>query len=153
MKPRKKKSISERFYSKIEKTNTCWNWTGAKVGGMGYGIIGRGPRGTGTVLAHRLSWELHYGEIPKNLQVCHKCDNPLCVNPDHLFLGSQYDNMQDMLSKKRENNKGRKKLSQYDVDKIRKEYSAGGISLSKLGEIFGIKKKQVHRIVTFQNWK
>lgn len=91
---------STRFWSKVDKTSDCWVWIGAKHP-TGYGAFGIGQV---VHYAHRLSWELVNGPIPDGLFVCHNCpngDNPSCVNPAHLFLGTQVDNMQDMLGKGR----------------------------------------------------
>lgn len=91
-------SIIIRFWNKVNKEgpNGCWEWVGKiKVGKEGgYGIF-RDMR------AHRYSWELFNGLIPDKLIICHKCDNRKCVNPDHLFLGTQFDNMKDMTKKGR----------------------------------------------------
>ena len=90
-------TVIQRFNRFIDKSNKCWMWTGGKLPN-GYGIysIGRFPR-----LAHRMSYELAYGKVPGNLLVCHHCDVKLCVNPEHLFLGTYIDNMQDAVSKGR----------------------------------------------------
>lgn len=89
------------FWSYVKKTKKCWLWTG-KTSGQGYGRV-RVPA-SGYVLAHRFSWQLHNGNnpIPDGLLVLHKCDNPPCVNPKHLFLGTHADNMRDMIAKNRQ---------------------------------------------------
>lgn len=81
----------------IKKENECWLWIGAKVS-KGYGYLSYNKKNHG---AHRISWLIHQGEIPKKLSVLHKCDNPPCTNPDHLFLGNQDINMIDMHNKGR----------------------------------------------------
>ena len=86
------------FWSKVSKD--CWVWTGA-CNRVGYGHLFWGGEWW---LAHRLSWFLTKGQIPKGMLVCHRCDNPCCVNPDHLFLGTQSDNLRDSVKKGRWNN-------------------------------------------------
>ena len=88
---------ADRFFAKVDKSESCWDWTGSKTT-PGYGNFWDGSRHTG---AHRFSWKLHFGEIPEGLLVLHRCDRPLCVNPEHLFLGTPRDNALDMLSKGR----------------------------------------------------
>ncbi|TSA41005.1 MAG: HNH endonuclease [Verrucomicrobiales bacterium] len=98
----KKYSLQEQidsFWSRVKKTDDCWIFSGGKKG-RGYGqhrFQGQSQS------AHRVSFQLCKGEIPKGILVCHTCDNPPCVNPDHLFLGTGKDNAQDMLKKGREN--------------------------------------------------
>lgn len=91
--------ISQRFWSKVRIGDGCWEWT-ASTHKFGYGQLFVEWKAR-PLQAHRVSWELHFGEIPKGKHVLHKCDNPLCVRPDHLFLGTHEDNLSDM------NRKGR----------------------------------------------
>lgn len=94
---RKALPAEDRFWSRVNKTSTCWVWQGAPWA-FGYGRIEVNGRGVST---HRFSWERHNGKIPEGMSVLHKCDVPLCVNPAHLFLGTQEDNMRDRAAKGR----------------------------------------------------
>jgi hypothetical protein len=90
--------LEERFWLKVQKTETCWLWIGAHHP-QGYGniTVSKGK----TKPAHILSWEIHFGPIPEGMKVLHSCDNPPCVKPDHLFLGTQTQNIADMDAKGR----------------------------------------------------
>ena len=92
--------LARRFWAKVDKLGEfdCWLWTGRRAKRYGYGELYRGP-GQTVGKAHRISWELHHG--PTDLKVLHTCDNPACVNPAHLFLGTQQDNLRDMRDKGR----------------------------------------------------
>jgi hypothetical protein len=87
----------ERFWRNVDKTGECWTWTGGRAID-GYGSFYADGAG---IAAHRFSYQLHNGPIPAGLVICHRCDNPPCVRPDHLFLGTQLDNVRDMFSKDR----------------------------------------------------
>jgi len=92
--------IEIRFwYYVIKHDDGCWEWTGGTQK-PGYGKLGAGG-GDNAAYAHRVSWEIHYGPIPEGMRVLHRCDNPPCTRPDHLFLGTQTDNMKDMWAKGR----------------------------------------------------
>ena len=119
-----------RFDAKVERIpfSGCWIWTGNCTSG-GYGIFWSGKK---HVTAHRASYRLHVGEIPEGMFVCHKCDVPSCVNPEHLFIGTRQDNVNDASSKGRLSLCGKPgeahyltKLSNYQVLEIRKKHSEG----------------------------
>lgn len=95
-----KAPIIDRFFKKVVKTETCWLWTAAVAGNNGYGTFWNDTLGR-VVRAHRFSYELHLGPIPSGKIIMHKCDNPICVNPDHLIPGSQKENINDAQAKGR----------------------------------------------------
>jgi len=133
----------------------CWEWQ-AGLDHKGYGKV----RFNGiTYLAHRIAYELTYDPIPKGLFCCHKCDNSKCVNPGHLFLGTQQDNMADMYSKGRNPdrygiNNGNSKLTKEQVLEIRRLYALEDhLSQVKLGILFGVSSKAIGLIVNRKHWK
>jgi hypothetical protein len=117
--------LKERFFKHVKKTETCWEWLAFRDK-SGYGKF-RITTPRKNEWAHRASWIIHFGKIPKNISVLHRCDNPPCVNPDHLWLGTQRDNIEDCFKKGRNSpsKKGEKnvrsKFTDGQVKKMRKE--------------------------------
>lgn len=144
----------KRFISKVTISNkqTCWVWQDSLTK-SGYGQMKVAAK---MVLAHRLSWIIHNGSIPKGTQVLHQCDNPSCVNPNHLFLGDHDDNMKDMAKKKRARiSKGEQnpnaRLKTSDVRAIKKA-SAIGYKRRELAKMFGVHLSQIDRIINGKCW-
>jgi hypothetical protein len=137
--------LAQRFWVKVQITDGCWIWLAGKS--KGYGVIGLGGKGN-PAYAHRVSWELHYGPIQKHMDVLHRCDNPPCVRPDHLFLGTQGDNNRDRHAKGRDGSttrgrpNHRRLLSDEQVDFIR----ASGDRRSVLARQMGVSIACVGRI-------
>lgn len=157
----KNKAMIDRFWEKVKKSDNCWEWTASK-NQDGYGNFTKATNRV--VKAHRLSWEIHNGPIPKGMCVLHKCDNPPCVNPNHLFLGTKADNNVDMAAKGRHKSqihpelilKGEEcswaKLSEANVLEIRKEYSKG-TSVKFLAERFEVKPITIYMILQRKRWR
>ena len=145
----------ETFWDKVdwEAETECWLWTGAKL-----------PHGYGTVClnrqrlyAHRYAWAFVNGPIPKGLNILHKCDVPACINPDHLYAGTQRENLIDCIRRGRANRvrgsaHGQSKLTEDQVLELRKERTKG-LSYAKLGKHFGISETQARSIVLGTWWK
>jgi len=161
--PYVKRSETERaraFYAKIDTNGPtmpgmatqCHVWTAYRL-----------PRGYGrfeTGLAHRAAWELAMGPIPEGKCILHRCDNPSCVRVDHLWAGTQAENVLDMYEKNRSNDvalkgedNGFSKLTNERVSKIRAIYANGGTSYAKLARMFGVGESQIGRIIRRESWK
>lgn len=142
---------TDRFWSKLDKRGSdgCWNWTGYKNSkGYGHFSVGRN-----THRAHRVSFELCNGPIPPGVLVCHKCDNTGCVNPDHLFLGTPQDNMDDMVAKGRQQKgsaHGNAKLNEKDVYYLKK--LKGWASTRAAAILFGVSRSQVSSVWRGEYW-
>lgn len=155
--------LADRFWPYVTKTTACWIWTGSGDGIDGYGRI-KIPTGTRRrqkmIGAHRASWEIHFGPVPGGLQVCHHCDNPSCVKPDHLFLGTNKQNQLDCVQKGRRphtpNNQGEKhgmsRLTEDAVRDIRLSYSAGERAVV-LAKRHGVCVSTIYTVLRGSRWK
>lgn len=146
----------ERFWKKVDRTNEsdCWNWN-ASLAGKGYGQI-KPDKGLGrrNLYAHRVAYELHHGAIPDGLEVCHRCDNPKCCNPAHLFAGTRKQNLQDMAEKMRSTwgvRSGTCKLTEDQVRAIR-VMLADNVPQTQIAKWFNISQIQISRIHTRKQW-
>ena len=145
----------QRFWDKVEKTQDCWVWKGHCLKTKWpYGQFWLGNGIHAHIYAHRFSALLHFGDIADKV-VCHKCDNPKCVNPQHLFLGTMKDNMMDMYNKGRNvHHKGsvnhNSKLNENDVKIIRKNTD---LSVKQLSEKFGVHEDTIRKVIKKENWK
>jgi len=157
----RKQTIEERFWSKVEKTDSCWLWTGRPwTNGYGRFLVGsRVDDSRREVLAHRFVYELLVGPIPSGMSVCHHCDIKHCVCPEHLFLGTAKDNSADMAQKGKQPHpnhegiwNGRAKLIPSQVKVIRQRYAEGGTSAAKLGREFGISETTILNIIHRRLW-
>lgn len=169
------KTLEERFWAKVHKTDGCWEWT-AFVNSDGYGRI---IRGRVVLLAHRVSWEFANGPIPGGLLVCHHCDNRPCIRPEHLFLGTYSDNAIDMTKKGRHgahvhpesvrrgdghwsrvhpekvsrgSGNGASKLTEEKVQNMRKVRLETGMPYHSLGALFGVSANTAHEAVSGKRW-
>lgn len=142
------------FWDKVSKTDTCWLWI-ASVNHAGYGMFGwKKDNRTVHISAHRCSWILHNGPIHDDLHVLHTCDVRNCVNPDHLFLGTNLDNKRDMVEKGRQAKGERQasaKLTQQQVLEIR-SLSEAGESYHRIASYFGVSRVQISNIVHRRAW-
>ena len=151
-------TVEERFFTGFSKSdNGCWNWQRRLVG-KGYGTIGLGGKGAKQKLVHRLSYEIHKGPIPEGMVVMHKCDNPRCVNPDHLEAGTQSQNIKDAFARGRKINlpsglkgddHGASKLTSEQVLSIR----ASSLSLNELSALYGVSRSAIERVRYRKTWR
>lgn len=141
-----------RFLSHVQKTDTCWNWGGGNDGQFGYGKFRLGDK---LYRAHRVSWMLHKGQIPRGLDVLHKCiGNPKCVNPDHLYLGTDADNVRDIILQSRRPPRGGSAsnfavLTDQDIVHIRASTDENGV----LAKRHNVTTRTIWRIRTGETWK
>jgi hypothetical protein len=142
-------SLQSRFFSRfIKLDNGCWQWR-SHTDKDGYGILYGNNK---NIRAHRLSYEIHHGAIKEGMIICHHCDNPGCVNPDHLFAGTQKDNAQDALNKGRHytgEKNGRSKLTK----EIVKEILVSDLNGQQLADKFGVTRATINRVKRGESWQ
>ena len=134
-----RKPLVERLRSRTVRVESgCLEFQGARDR-KGYGVIARGGHGEGVYKTHRAAWELAHGPIPPGMSVCHRCDNPPCCNPEHLFLGTHADNMADKVAKGRDPRK-------YSAEQIRhmRDLLAIGLPDARIAAAFGCTNKFVY---------
>ena len=134
-------------------------WQGSKRCGYGRTIIGSRKDGSRkSISAHRLSYQIYVGEIPEGYEICHKCDNPSCINPDHLFAGTRQDNIDDRERKHRNvvkigEEQPRAKLTKKDVKNARYEHAFLGATIKGLARRYGVCAKTMQRAINGETWK
>ncbi len=153
------KTFADRFWRNVftlTYDRGCWLWT-AYVDDYGYGQMGKNA--DDLIRTHVASWFLHFGPVPNGLCVCHTCDTPACVRPDHLWLGTKADNLADMRNKGREGHGGavgisnsNAKLNPEKVVAIRAMNAAGGFTHEEIGKRFGVSSSAVFSVVHGNTW-
>jgi hypothetical protein len=145
-------SCRERFLAKIVKTDNCWEWQGHLTKGYGRFHMGK------SWVSHRAAYTLLVGEIPDGMHVLHRCDNRRCCNPEHLFLGTNADNMADKAAKGRvPDMTGAKnpnsRLTEKDIEDIRALYATGTKTQKEIGKMYGVTQVCISQVVTGLHWK
>lgn len=138
--------LNKRFWSHVTKTESgCWEWKGCRIKGRGYGIVKRFVDGKKKYRkVHRVAYELAIGPVPEGLMVCHHCDNPPCINPEHLFAGTGSDNMSDCVKKGRYKSPAKAKLPK-DVRMEVRRLAKEGKTQMWLANKFGVSQTTIWR--------
>lgn len=145
-------TLEERFWRYVKIQDGCWRWL-SYTDPNGYGRLHVDGK---PMLASRISYKLHFGEIPSGMAVCHKCDNPSCTNPDHLFLGTQAENVADMQRKGRSRKRGKSgtehhasKVTEKDIPEIR----ASEKPVALIAQEYGVSRATIHAIRVGKTWR
>lgn len=150
-----------RFWASVNRTDSCWLWDGP-IDGRGYGRFNARRNGkTKVIRASRLSYAMAHGEFDPELFVCHHCDTPLCIRPDHLFLGTHHDNMQDMIRKNRAATSGRTRIGEKNprakltwsiVREIRHALDVQSMTEDQIVATYGIARSTVFDLAHNRRW-
>lgn len=155
---RQLRELENRIITRTLKQGDCYEWQGALTYN-GYGRIGVNGK---VQRVHRVAYELAHGPIPEGIVVCHRCDNPRCCNPDHLFLGTTQENVDDKVRKNRHKpftseqvigeKNPRALLTAADVTKIRKRYARSGVTLKQLANEYGVHFDTISKVINHVTW-
>lgn len=158
----KQMNMEQVFWSHVAKSDDCWAWT-ASLNRKGYGQFEFSVPSRRTIRAHRASWTIHFGEVPPGMWVLHKCDNPACVRPDHLFLGTNVDNVRDKINKGRQVKGIGHYCARFTEDQVRsiREEHIRGLSPGKmrvgsmryLAKKYGVGFSAIQSIINRRTWK
>lgn len=144
-------TLADRFYASIfvDTMGGCWLWTRC-LNEHGYGMLSVGGRSGGMQIASRVSWTLHRGSIADDVEICHWCDTPPCVNPGHLFLGTHQENMMDMLMKK---GHPMSSLTREDVYVIRDLWDSKDLTRREIAQLFQVNPQTIWEIGSRRTWR
>jgi hypothetical protein len=148
------RDLKTRFFENVKKTKGCWLWSG-NLNTDGYGVLTVKNKKPKQQKAHRLSYEIHKGKIPKGLIICHKCNNPSCVNPKHLYAGTHKQNSRDMVvsgHSQRGEKHPQSVLTKEKVIEIRRKYFSEKLSYQKLSKLFSVSPATIGLIIRRNTW-